>query len=50
MRVVGGSWRGRRLSAPEGKAVHGAKLATSNTAMIAALARRLGKLEEGKRK
>jgi hypothetical protein len=33
------------LDTPEGKLVHGAKLATSNTAMIAALGRRLAKLE-----
>lgn len=33
------------INTPEGKAVHGAKLATSNTAMIAALGKRLRKLE-----
>lgn len=37
------------IETPGGKAVHGAKLATANTAMLAALARRVGKLE-GKRK
>jgi hypothetical protein len=33
------------INTPEGKVVHGAKLATSNTAMIAALGRRLAKVE-----
>lgn len=33
------------VDTPRGKMVHGAKLATSNTAMIGALARRLAKLE-----
>jgi hypothetical protein len=33
------------IETPEGKAVHGAKLATSNTAMIAALGRRIAQLE-----
>jgi len=34
------------IDTPAGKMVHGAKLATSNTAMIAALGRRLARLEE----
>lgn len=33
------------IDTPDGKMVHGAKLATANTAMIAALGRRLSKLE-----
>jgi len=35
------------IDTPSGKMVHGAKLATANTAMIAALGRRLSKLEGG---
>lgn len=35
------------MDTPEGKAVNGAKLSTSNTAMIASLGRRLQKLEKG---
>ena len=38
------------IDTPEGKAVHGAKLATSNTAMLGALARRVEKLEGKGRK
>jgi hypothetical protein len=37
------------IDTPRGKAVHGAALATANTAMISALGRRIGKLE-GKKK
>ncbi len=33
------------IDTPRGKAVHGASLSTANTAMIAALGRRIGKLE-----
>jgi hypothetical protein len=36
------------MDTPQGKMVHGAKLATSNTAMIAALGRRLAKVEAEK--
>lgn len=36
------------IDTPEGKAVHGAKLATANTAMIAALGKRLAKVEARK--
>lgn len=35
------------METPEGKAVHGGKLATANTAMIAALGKRLSKVEKG---
>lgn len=38
------------IDTPDGKVVHGAKLATSNTAMIAALGRRVRQLEGGKRR
>lgn len=37
------------IETPEGKAVHGAKLATANTAMLSALERRVARIE-GKRK
>ena len=37
------------IDTPEGKMVHGAKLATANTAMIASLGKRLAKLEGGAR-
>lgn len=36
------------IETPRGKAVHGAALATANTAMLAALEKRVGKLEGGK--
>lgn len=36
------------IETPQGKAVHGAKLATSNTAMIAALGKRVAELEAKK--
>lgn len=36
------------IDTPDGKMVHGAKLATSNTAMLSALARRVQKLETSK--
>lgn len=38
------------IDTPTGKVVHGAKLATANTAMISALGRRLAALESGKGK
>lgn len=38
------------IDTPDGKMVHGGKLAASNTAMLAALAKRVGKLEGGARR
>jgi len=38
------------IDTPEGKIVHGAKLAGANTAMLAALGKRVSELEGGKRK
>jgi hypothetical protein len=35
------------METPEGKAVHGGKLATANTAMLAALEKRVAKIEKG---
>jgi hypothetical protein len=37
------------IETPKGKAVHGAALATANTAMLSALERRVSKIEGGKK-